>query len=133
MLAVLVAVVSWGVWGVMNKVAVRTVPPGAVMIITGLMSAGLGVMQIVSAGVAVRALSSVGLTFAALAGLANGVASIAFLTAIRERDASLVVGLAATYPIVTFVLAVVFLREPFSWTRAGGLTLTVLGAMLLAR
>lgn len=51
--------------------------------------------------------------------------------ALERGDASLVVPVAAGYPAVTTVLAILFLRERMTWSRLLGLMFVLLGLILI--
>lgn len=53
--------------------------------------------------------------------------------ALSASDASRIVSLCAAYPLVSFLLAVLILREPMTAARLAGTFLVVGGAFLLAR
>jgi len=55
----------------------------------------------------------------------------AYYQAQRLWEASKVTAIAATFPLVTFVLALIFLNESFNWYKGGGIMLIVAGALLL--
>ena len=55
-----------------------------------------------------------------------------FCLAIGRGEASRIVTITALYPVVSFVPAVLILREPVTWTKAAGTVLTVGGLILLA-
>ena len=60
-------------------------------------------------------------------------AVIGFYNALRLGDASLVTPASGTYPVLTAILAVVFLGEQLSVTRALGIIFAVLGIVFLTR
>jgi len=67
-------------------------------------------------------------------GLLNGLGVLATLAAYRRGGkASVVTPLAAVYPMVTVVLAVVFLGEKLVAVQIGGILLALIGGVLLSR
>lgn len=56
----------------------------------------------------------------------------AYYLAMGGAQASKVVPFTSVYPLVTFVLALAFLSEPFSWPKLGGTVLVVLGVAMLS-
>jgi bacterial/archaeal transporter family protein len=54
------------------------------------------------------------------------------ITALSRGKASMVVPVTASYPVVTAILSVVLLSEPFSWIRFSGTALIVLGVVLVS-
>ncbi len=63
--------------------------------------------------------------------LAGFAGQLTFYTALKSGEASIVVPLAATYPLVALVIALVFLGEPFTWQKLAGICMIVGGVALL--
>lgn len=132
---VILATVSWGIWAFALRKAVSHMPPLAAYVAYGLTSLLLVPVYVLFA----RAWNSP-LKFP-LAGTAWSVAAatlvafgvVAMMYAMRGEDASKVVALTASYPLVTLLLAVVFLEESFTATRAVGILAIAAGAYLVSR
>lgn len=70
--------------------------------------------------------------FVAAGGLIAGLAGqLAFYSALKWGEASVVVPVAATYPLVALLVSVVFLGEAFTWQKFIGIGLVVGGVVLL--
>lgn len=63
--------------------------------------------------------------------IAGLLGQLAFYSALKTGQASVVVPIAATYPLVAFVVSMVFLGESFTWHKAIGICLVVGGVILL--
>jgi len=63
--------------------------------------------------------------------LASFVGQLFFYKALRLGEASRVVPLAATYPVVTFILGIIFLSEKITIAKLSGVALVISGIMLL--
>ena len=63
--------------------------------------------------------------------LASIVGQIFFYQALKNGDVSMVVPVGASYPLITFILGIIFLGEKFTLTKAGGLLLVILGVLFL--
>jgi transporter family protein len=63
--------------------------------------------------------------------LAGFLGQVAFYSALKSGEASVVVPLAATYPLVALVISVIFLGEAFTWQKLAGISLIVGGVLLL--
>ncbi|MBI5562398.1 MAG: EamA family transporter [Deltaproteobacteria bacterium] len=63
--------------------------------------------------------------------LAGLIGQFTFYSALKNGSASVVVPMAATYPLFALVLSIVFLGETITWQRAAGACLVVGGVMLL--
>lgn len=63
--------------------------------------------------------------------LASVLGQIFFYQGLKNGPASMIVPVAASYPIISFVIGVVFLSEPLTLSKAGGVLFVVLGVFLL--
>ena|SRR3989338_3127348 len=73
-----------------------------------------------------------GLWFLVLGGfLASVVGQIFFYHALKTGEASKVVPLAASYPLVSFILGIIFIGEQLTLTKAFGLGFILAGVFLL--
>ena len=63
--------------------------------------------------------------------LASIVGQIFFYHALKDGKASLVVPIAATYPLISFLLGILFLGEKFTIAKSCGLGFVLIGVFLL--
>ena len=63
--------------------------------------------------------------------LASVVGQYLFYHALKNGESSQVVPLAASYPLISFLLGVWLLGEKITWAKAGGLLFVLLGVVLL--
>lgn len=104
-------------------VVIRTIPI-AVISLAGLVFMGrAGSLSTVDAKSALFVI-----TGGIIAGLLG---QFAFYSALKSGEASVVVPVTATYPLVAFVVSMVFLGESFTWQKAAGILLVVAGVILL--
>jgi transporter family protein len=68
--------------------------------------------------------------FLVLSGLATGVSWLAYFRALQMAPASWVAPIDKLSLPFTIVLAALWLREPFTWQVAAGVSLMVVGALL---
>ncbi|HCY19346.1 MAG TPA: hypothetical protein DHU69_06255 [Deltaproteobacteria bacterium] len=70
--------------------------------------------------------------FVVIGGLIAGFAGqIVFYAALKSGEASVVVPVAATYPLVALIISVLFLGEAVTWQKIAGIGMVVGGVMLL--
>jgi transporter family protein len=133
--AVVLATVAWGLWGICDKLALRSLPPPQVQIVNVVVAVlGLPFYYALLRGSGRPFVwDPRGLGWAVGAAAATGVASIAFVYALARRDASQVVSLTAGYPVVTLLVAAVGLGEALTWSRVFGLALMLSGVWLVGR
>lgn len=134
-LLILAATLGWGCWGIFNKLALRSLHPALVQLV----AVGVGLLTVPAYLLLFRASPKPlpagyqGFAWAAAAGLMTWLASLTYLYAMERYDASSVSGYTSAYPVVTLVLAVLFLGESLTAGRALGIALIVLGVWLVGR
>ncbi len=62
---------------------------------------------------------------------AGFIGQFAFYSALKTGEASVVVPVAATYPLVALLVSVIFLGEVFTWSKLVGIGLVVGGVIML--
>ncbi len=63
--------------------------------------------------------------------VAGLIGQFVFYSALKTGEASVVVPVAATYPLVALVVSVFFLGEAFTWSKLAGIALVVGGVIML--
>jgi bacterial/archaeal transporter family protein len=131
----LVATFCWGVVGLLQKLGANRISSRSLLIwlvvgfaaLLPLLWRGGGL-----AGLGWRTLSS-GMLGGLLGGVANGLGSWALFEALeRGAKASVAVPLTALYPLVTIVLARIFLAETLTFRQWVGIALAVAGGAMLS-
>jgi transporter family protein len=132
-LLILIATITWGVWGLFDKRAVETGSPPIVLLISVVFQAlvALAALVVLRAAGAPMTWRPETFTWAALSGIAISVGMVAYLYALSARDASWVLGITAGYPAVMVVGAVLFLGEAVTVQRLAGIACVVLGVYLI--
>ena len=129
------AVLSWGLVGVLEKTIINDVKPWAFIfwrwvglgICLLLLMASSGKMREVVATPAWKSIA-----IAMVTGIVSWlIAQFFFFKALEMEQVSIVVPFTATFPLVTAVVAYWVLREPLTWTKLIGTALIVGGCMLL--
>ncbi|HEV8674582.1 MAG TPA: DMT family transporter [Methylomirabilota bacterium] len=128
----LLALVCWGAWPVLNKLALRTLGWPQLLVASWL-GYTAAVAVILLTRVDPRPLVSRDGVLALAAAMTSLVAITAFYLALGAGPAVTVTSLSALYPAVTAVLAVALLQEspsPSQWT---GVALAIVAGVLLTR
>ena len=73
-----------------------------------------------------------GALFALLTGLAGVAGTLCFFAAAERGKISLVVSITALYPLITILLAALFLREPLTAKHLAGMACAILAILLLS-
>ena len=129
------AAVVWGIAPIFEKIGLAKIPP-----IPGLLFRGMGVIIGTSILIAVKwdVIKPYvwpwpeGFIFLSLGGImASVLGQICFYHALKKGDASLVVPVGASYPLIAFILGIIFLGEKITVSKLGGMALIILGVLLL--
>lgn len=133
----LATIALWGTWGLVSKIASAGVDAFANQL---LYTAGLAPLLIFVAWNVHRGGSldkcegrKAGVSWAFLTGILGGVGNIAFFQAlVKGGKASVVAPVTALFPMVTVLLALIFLKERLGRTQWAGLALAFVAIYLLS-
>jgi len=127
----LIAMVCWGIWGLLMKLASKYFSWNQIFIVTSIVT----VMASLTVFVFFRPVINVhspGFSYALLAGLVGSVALVAFNYAIEAGKSIIVVPLSALYPVVTIILSFLVLHEEISLLKAVGIALGLAAILLVS-
>ena len=135
MLTFLIAatLLSWGAWGIFDKLAVARTHPLVVQLYGSLVSLAflpvyLWVLR--RAGVPLGWPAGAG-AWIALASVTGVLGLVAFVYALKLGSATYVIGVTAAYPVVSLLLARLFLGEPLTVSKVAGIVLVSAGLYAL--
>lgn len=126
----LLAIVMWGGWGLLGKLTK----------LNELLLTALSTIGVVAVGLALLASPRLrqgtnlrrGMAVAFVTGIFGNLGNLAFLKALKLGEASIVAPYTALYPVVTVILARIFLRERLNAIQAVGFLLALLAAGLFS-
>jgi transporter family protein len=127
----LLALLAWGLYGFLPKLAVRHLPPTGAMIYYAF---GVGVVAAAGAiagGIGTQ-FSPRGAALAFFTGALGALGGLAYFFALRDAPVSIAAPLTAMYPVVTVLLAFALLREPVSARQWTGVLLALAAVWLMA-
>lgn len=130
----LITVVAWGAGSVLDKVLMRELSPWPAVFARMIVGTAIISAYAVGSGALSQLRGMSWVTVGALVGsalLGSFIGQVSYYTAMQHADASLVVPMTATYPLVGAMLAIGFLGEPLTVSRVAGALLVVGGIMLL--
>jgi transporter family protein len=130
LLPALVYMFAVGTLGVTTKLALRGSAWPLLVISTTIVYALISLALLVHGGVHFE-VSGGSLLLVAVSGVLTAGAFPLLVIALRNGDASRVIPVTAAYPIVTAILAAIFLAEGYSWRQVVGTVFVVLGAVLV--
>lgn len=133
-LAVLSALI-WGMAPIFEKVGLNSkIDPYLGVVVRTLPIAFIGLTGLIFMG-RIDSLFQVdtkSAVFVIIGGLIAGfIGQIVFYTALKSGEASVVVPVAATYPLVALVISILFLGEAVTWQKVTGIGLVVAGVVML--
>jgi transporter family protein len=132
----LLTIVFWGAWGAVSKLASDGVDANTnqILFTLGLIPLMLIVLRSSRAPAASAAPGRrAGMGWAFFTGVLGGTGNVAFFRAlVAGGNASIVVPVTALFPLVTVVLAVLFLRERLGNAQKLGLVLALIAIYLLS-
>ena len=127
-----VALICWGTWAVLNKLALRTLD-WRHLLVASWITYTAAVVVLLAARLDPRTLVSRDGLIALAAALTSLVAVTSFYLALRSGPVATVTPLSSLYPAVAAVLAVVLLRESPSALQWAGVVLAIVAGVLLTR
>jgi len=120
----LAALVLWGLWGFFPKIAVNHIDPKSVLVFEVVGTAIVGFIVLFMMGFTPQ-FNVNGFTFALLTGLAGALGALFFLFAVSKGKLSVVAATTAMYPLVTIMLASLFLGETLTLKQGIGVILAL--------
>lgn len=128
---VIIGIVFWGVWGFLNKLALRYVDYKTVFLFSGIGIAAATIAFMAVLGFAVQT-HKIGAPVAILAGALSSAGAIFFYRALARGKASLVIPLTALYPVITIALSMLLLKERITAMQGIGIAFAIIAGILLA-
>lgn len=130
----LLAAFFFGLAPIFGKFGLEGVNPALALCIRSFIISGIMLVWLIF-NKDVSPLASVSLSgwiFIALEGICAAlIGQLLYYYALKSGDASVVVPLIATFPLVTFILATLFLGDKLTMTKISGILFTILGIVLL--
>lgn len=126
-----IAILGWGLWGIMSKLALRELDWRVMLLVSSLASLPLAL----ALGIGVINFKPAWWNFllAAIAGLGASGATLAFNRALQKGgSANVVVPLTSQYVLVIVLFSTIFLNEPLTWKRIVGIVAAIAAIVFLS-
>ncbi len=127
----LVALVLYGAWGYWGTRASDFINPLSITFYSSIGVLISGVIALVLLGFKPE-LSVKGSAYGLLNGLANGIACIFFILALRNGPTMPVVLVTSMYPMITLLLCMIFLKQELSLKQGLGMTFALIALILFS-
>jgi transporter family protein len=124
----------WGFWGFFGKLASRSLTPqnSTMISLLGWIASFPVILFLFRQHFRVE-WNDPHYYFAFISGLFGSIGGVFFFYALNKGDASQVVAVTALYPLITVILAYLFLHEPVTLPRFAGIFFALVGIYFLSR
>jgi drug/metabolite transporter (DMT)-like permease len=126
-----IAIVLWGLWGIVSKFADKELSPASTQVISTLGVVATSLLFLLSPRVKQGTKFAAGSLAAFGVGLTASVGNLALLLSLRNGGAAAIVfPLTGLFPLVTIVLAMLLLRERMNWIQGVGFVVALVAIYL---
>ena len=134
-LYILIAIISWGLWGFLGKIATKYNSGIAVTALSHLVfpTASIILFIVMKFTKETISWSTVGIWSIVLSGMVATLGTVFFYFALAKSPASVVVTLTSVYPAITVILAIVFLKETLNLFQSVGFVLIIIGIIFMSK
>jgi len=127
----LFALIVWGVWGFLPKLATRYIEPRSVLVFQTIGSILVTIVILATIDFKPE-LHTKGVTLAIVTGIIGTLGTASFLYSIAKGKASIVVTMTALYPIITIILSLLILKESITIKQGIAIILALTAMALFA-
>lgn len=129
-----IAIVCWSFWAILNRLALQTLHPAAIQIISALTFAGMIPLYLyLLPRSEVKYQLSIGYLWSFLAAIATSTAAIAYMHVAGKGQVTQVLATTSLSQILTFILALLLLGETFTMNKFMGTCLIMAGVWMVNR
>ena len=127
----LMGIFLWGLWGFLSKIGTDAANPLQMQILftLGMLPVAIAMLLHTRAKLD-RNLG--GIAYGLLCGIATGAGTLGYYAALRHQGASVVTPVTGLFPVLTVVLAFVFLRERLNRVQMTGMVLALASVVILS-
>jgi len=127
----ILSLVTFGFWGFFPKLAVQYINPQSALIYQVLGGVLVGIVVMAMVGLKPET-HPLGILFAMLTGITGVLGTLFYYSAASRGQISVVVSLTALYPLITILLAIIFLDETLNLRQIVGRGFAIGAIVLLA-
>lgn len=126
----LMSILFWGLWGFLSKVVTDKLEWGTILV---LLSIGTFIVALATTPASFAIKINKSMFIGLLAGIFCALGYFFFYRALLKADASAVIPISSMYIVVAAILAMIFLDEPVTVRRVGGILSAVIAIILLSK
>ena len=127
----MLAMITFGAWGFFPKLAVSYISPQSALIYQVLGGMLVGIIGLVLVNFKPET-HPMGIVYALLTGITGVLGTLFYYAAASRGQISIIVSLTALYPLITILLAIIFLHETLVLKQYIGLCFALAAIVLLA-
>ena len=127
----MLAMITFGAWGFFPKLAVSYINPQSALVYQVIGGVFVGIISLAMVNFRPE-IHPMGILYAALTGITGVLGTLFYYAAADRGQISVVVSLTALYPLITILLAIIFLHETLVLKQYIGLGFALTAIILLA-
>ncbi len=128
----LLCIIAWGTWGFVAKLGADRIAPGPLQILATAGTVPLGLLAFVQRRMRLEK-DALGITYGVLNGVLSGIGLLAYYAAVSRGKVSVVGPVTSLFPLLTVILAFVFLHERLNRVQIVGVALSFVAIAIFSR
>ncbi len=128
----LLCIIAWGTWGFVTKLGADKIAPGPLQILATVGTFPLALLAFLQLRMRLEK-DALGITYGILNGVLSTVGLLAFYVAASKGKVSVVGPVTSLFPLLTVVLAFIFLRERLNRTQILGVLFSLVAIVILSQ
>jgi transporter family protein len=128
----LLCMIAWGAWGFIAKLGADRIAPGPLQILATAGTLPLALLAFVQLRMRLEK-DARGIAYGILNGVLSGIGLLAYYAAASRGKVSVVGPVTSLYPLLTVLLAFIFLRERLNRVQAVGVALSLVAIAIFSQ
>ncbi len=128
----LLCIIAWGTWGFVTKLGADKIAPGPLQILATAGTLPLALLAFLQLRMRLEK-DARGITYGILNGVLSGIGLLAYYAAASRGKVSVVGPVTSLYPLLTVVLAFIFLRERLNRVQLIGVVLSLVAIAIFSQ
>jgi transporter family protein len=128
----LLCIIAWGTWGFVAKLGADKIAPGPLQILATFGTLPLAFLAFLQLRMRLEK-DARGITYGILNGILSGIGLLAYYAAVSRGKVSVVGPVTSLFPLLTVILAFIFLRERLNKTQMLGAALSLVAIVIFSQ